>query len=53
MYYKQAIESSPLQAYGSALLFSPKQSVVRKLFQHEGLEGIARLERVPADARGP
>jgi WD40 repeat protein len=41
MYYKQAIESSPLQAYGSALLFSPKQSIVRKLFQHEGLEGIA------------
>jgi WD40 repeat protein len=41
MYYKQAIESSPLQAYGSALLFSPKQSVVRKLFQHEGLEGIS------------
>jgi WD40 repeat protein len=41
MYYKQAIERSPLQAYGSALLFSPKQSIVRKLFQHEGLEGIA------------
>ncbi|KAF1831217.1 NACHT-domain-containing protein, partial [Decorospora gaudefroyi] len=40
MYYKQAIESGPLQAYGSALLFSPKQSVMRKLFQHEGLEGI-------------
>jgi WD40 repeat protein len=40
MYYKQVIESSPLQAYGSALLFSPKQSVVRKLFQHEGPEGI-------------
>jgi WD40 repeat protein len=41
MYYKQAIESNPLQAYGSGLLFSLKQSVVRKLFQHEGLEGIA------------
>jgi WD40 repeat protein len=41
MYYKQAIENSPLQAYGSALMFSPKQSIVRKLFQHEGLKGIA------------
>ncbi|KNG50109.1 vegetative incompatibility protein het-e-1 [Stemphylium lycopersici] len=40
MYYKQAIESSPLQAYGSALLFSPKQSIVRRLFQHEGPESI-------------
>jgi WD40 repeat protein len=41
MYHKQAIESSPLQAYGSALLFSPKQSLVRRLFQHEGPEGIS------------
>jgi hypothetical protein len=41
MYHKQVIESSPLQAYVSALLFSPKQSVVRKLFQYEEPEGIS------------
>jgi WD40 repeat protein len=35
MYHKQAIESSPLQAYSSALLFSPQQSSTRTLFQHE------------------
>jgi WD40 repeat protein len=41
MYHKQAIESSPLQAYGSALLFSPNQSLVRRLFWHEGPQCIA------------
>ncbi|KAF1360783.1 WD40 repeat-like protein [Lizonia empirigonia] len=30
-----------VQAYGSALLFSPKQSVVRNLFQHEEPKDIA------------
>jgi len=41
MYHKQAIEGSPLQTYGSALLFSPNRSLVRRLFQHEEPEGIA------------
>ena len=35
MYHKGAIESSPLQAYTSALLFSPTKSLIRRLFQHE------------------
>jgi WD40 repeat protein len=40
MYHKQAIERSPLQAYASALLFSPQQSLTRTLFQHEEPTGI-------------
>ena len=35
MYHKSAIETAALQAYVSALLFSPRKSLVRKLFQHE------------------
>ena len=35
MYHKQAIENSPLQAYSSALLFSPARSLIRGLFKHE------------------
>jgi WD40 repeat protein len=35
MYHKSAIETAALQAYVSALLFSPGKSLVRKLFQHE------------------
>jgi WD40 repeat protein len=40
MYHKGAIESYPLQAYASALLFSPRGSLIRRLFQHEEPEGI-------------
>jgi WD40 repeat protein len=35
MYHKRAIESSPLQTYASALLFSPTGSLVRQIFKHE------------------
>ncbi|KAF2752525.1 HET-domain-containing protein [Pseudovirgaria hyperparasitica] len=35
LYHKSAIETSPLQAYVSALLFSPLNSKVRRQFQHE------------------
>ncbi|MCJ1449092.1 MAG: hypothetical protein MMC23_009611 [Stictis urceolatum] len=35
MYNKGAIEISPLQAYASALLFSPTISLIRRHFQHE------------------
>ncbi|KAF2464766.1 uncharacterized protein BDR25DRAFT_396619 [Lindgomyces ingoldianus] len=33
--HKRAIEKSPLQAYASALLFSPSQSLIRGLFKRE------------------
>ena len=35
MYHKQAIQISPLQAYVSALIFSPASSLIRGLFEHE------------------
>ncbi|KAF2676051.1 hypothetical protein K458DRAFT_425005 [Lentithecium fluviatile CBS 122367] len=35
MSHKLAIEKSPLQAYASALLFSPTQSLIRGLFKKE------------------
>ncbi|KAF2028156.1 WD40 repeat-like protein [Setomelanomma holmii] len=35
MYHKGVIERYPLQVYVSALLFSPKGSLVRQIFQHE------------------
>jgi WD40 repeat protein len=35
MYHKGAIENAPLQAYVSALLFSPTHSLIRHLFKEE------------------
>ena len=35
MYHKQAIEISPLQAYASALIFSPTGSLIRHHFKKE------------------
>ena len=35
MYHKGAIENAPLQTYVSALVFSPTESLIRSLFQHE------------------
>ncbi|USP79361.1 uncharacterized protein yc1106_06635 [Curvularia clavata] len=40
MYHKEAIENYPLQAYASALLFSPADSLTRRLFRHEEPAGI-------------
>jgi WD40 repeat protein len=40
MYRKQAIEGYPLQTYASALLFSPRGGLIRRLFQHEEPEEI-------------
>ncbi|KAF2489417.1 beta transducin-like protein HET-E2C [Lophium mytilinum] len=34
-FHKSAIENSPLQAYASALLFSPSGSLIRRLFKDE------------------
>ena len=35
MSHKWAIENSPLQAYASALVFSPERSLIRGLFKEE------------------
>jgi WD40 repeat protein len=35
MSHKWAIENSPLQAYASAIVFSPEHSLVRSLFKKE------------------
>ena len=35
MYHKQAIQISPLQAYASALIFSPGGSLIRHHFKNE------------------
>ncbi|WQF87029.1 Putative quinoprotein alcohol dehydrogenase-like superfamily [Colletotrichum destructivum] len=34
-YHRAGIEEAPLQAYCSALVFSPESSVIRQLFEHE------------------
>src|SRR5881394_3648625 len=41
MYHKWAIENNPLQAYTSALLFSPARSLIRCLFKEEEPKLIA------------
>ncbi|KAM3074219.1 hypothetical protein ACMFMG_002959 [Clarireedia jacksonii] len=41
LYHKYAIENSPLQAYTSALLFSPARSLIRCLFKKEAPKSIA------------
>jgi WD40 repeat protein len=46
MYYKLAIERYPLQTYMSTLLFSPKQSMIRKLYAHEESKEITVLPPV-------
>ena len=35
MYHKQGIEICPLQAYASALIFSPTNSLIRRHFQED------------------
>ncbi|KAF1812310.1 hypothetical protein P152DRAFT_507620 [Eremomyces bilateralis CBS 781.70] len=49
MSYNLAIENSPLQAYASALLFSPVCSLIRGLFRHEELEWITIQPSMPAE----
>ncbi|KAI9783687.1 MAG: hypothetical protein M1839_003535 [Geoglossum umbratile] len=41
LYFKRAIENSPLQAYASALVFSPVRSPIRELFKQDQPEWIA------------
>ncbi|KAK1974472.1 hypothetical protein LZ30DRAFT_406165 [Colletotrichum cereale] len=47
--YKQCIERFPLQLYMSALLFSPTQSVVRRLFQEEAPTWITVVSEIDAN----
>ncbi|PSN58949.1 hypothetical protein BS50DRAFT_682534 [Corynespora cassiicola Philippines] len=49
MYFKVAIESAPLQAYISALLFSPRSSLVKALFQEEAPNWITIAPSVADD----
>jgi len=49
MSHKLAIEKSPLQAYASALLFSPAHSLTRNLFRHEEPSWIRIHPPMPAD----
>jgi WD40 repeat protein len=41
MYHKEAVEKYPLQVYASALLFSPADNLIKRLFQHEEPRGVA------------
>jgi WD40 repeat protein len=41
MYHKEAVENYPLQVYASALLFSPADSLIRRLFQDEEPREVA------------
>ncbi|KAF3392420.1 hypothetical protein F1880_008934 [Penicillium rolfsii] len=41
-YHRGAIENSPLQAYGSGLVFSPARSTIKQLFQQEWPNNIAK-----------
>ena len=45
-YHKEGLEEGPLQVYNSGLVFSPKQSMVRKLFSEEEPKWMALKPRV-------
>ncbi|PSN58910.1 hypothetical protein BS50DRAFT_566292 [Corynespora cassiicola Philippines] len=49
MYFKVAIESAPLQAYASAVLFGPRRSLVKALFQEEAPKWITVTPSVADD----
>jgi WD40 repeat protein len=40
MYHKEAVKKYSLQVYASALLFSPADSLIRRMFQHEEPGGV-------------
>ncbi|KAK1473335.1 hypothetical protein CTAM01_16116 [Colletotrichum tamarilloi] len=40
LYHRVVIENTPLQLYGSALLFSPEQSVVKEQFKNEAPDWV-------------
>lgn len=47
--HKRAIEIAPLQAYASALVFSPTRSLIRKLFQKEEPNWITSKPSMESD----
>ncbi|KAF5230264.1 hypothetical protein FAUST_9885 [Fusarium austroamericanum] len=47
--HKRSIEISPLQAYASALVFSPENSLIRQLFKKEEPDWIISKPRMEAD----
>src|SRR5688572_27504830 len=47
--HKTPIEIAPLQAYASALLFSPERSLVRELFKYEEPDWMISKPRMEAD----
>ncbi|PVI01519.1 hypothetical protein DM02DRAFT_591000 [Periconia macrospinosa] len=47
--HKTAIEQAPLQAYSSALLFSPTRSLIRRLFQKEESKWVETQPAITAD----
>src|ERR1700722_6784646 len=49
MSHKQAIEMNPLQAYASALVFSPARSLIKSLFRHEEPSWISIYPPMPAE----
>ncbi|KAJ5588701.1 hypothetical protein N7537_011379 [Penicillium hordei] len=48
-YHRATIEQSPLQAYGSAMIFSPSRSVIKQLFKHEWPRNITIAPEMGAD----
>lgn len=44
--YRWIIDTAPLQLYASALVFAPKQSIIRKTFEHYLPEWISLLFKV-------
>ncbi|KAF4986731.1 hypothetical protein FGRMN_10696 [Fusarium graminum] len=43
LYYREVIESHPLQLYAAALVFSPQQSVVRNSFRDEAPRWVDKI----------
>ncbi|KAE8556238.1 hypothetical protein TMatcc_003576 [Talaromyces marneffei ATCC 18224] len=45
--HSSMIEEAPLQVYSSAIIFSPKNSIIRKLYSHEIPTWISKLPVMP------
>ncbi|KAI0543437.1 hypothetical protein F4679DRAFT_593008 [Xylaria curta] len=48
-YFREAIESAPLQMYASALVFAPEKSIVRNIFHDDMYNWIFSKPKVPQD----